>query len=359
MLRLLVDALCMSGDVEITLLVTHTRKFGSIEGLDKRVEIKYLFDDFPLLAMFGKYARAIHSRSDLIPGFVWKFVLGLQRYDSVVSYTPDCVQYCSGIKRKTVCWHHGQTPDSVRRPSWRHPLRRLHWMRKRSVSRGLKSFVFVSRASMESYNRAFDLDIGVVLNNPVDVDSIKALASEEVMDFNPGAAKWNFVCVSRLGIEKNVADLIYVAQILKNRGLDFHLWIAGDGDQKGNIRGLIANLSLDGNVTLLGYKGNPFPYMLRSDLYVCTSKSEGYGMSFVESAVLGTPIVSYDNGGIRDIVNSPELGLICTENTPERLAEGIMRFVDSSVRRVNGSFAHAQKRWHEMYVEKVRQLILG
>ena len=87
--------------------------------------------------------------------------------------------------------------------------------------------------------------------------------------------------------------------------------------------------------------------------------SEGYSMSFVESAVLGTPIVSYDNGGIRDIVNSPELGLICTENTPERLAEGIMRFVDSSVRRVNGSFAHAQKRWHEMYVEKVRQLILG
>jgi glycosyltransferase involved in cell wall biosynthesis len=107
----------------------------------------------------------------------------------------------------------------------------------------------------------------------------------------------------------------------------FTLLIAGEGPERDRLSGLIARLGLADRVRLLG----PWPHRDLPALYgaadasVLASSREGWANVLLESMACGTPVVAADIWGNPEVVRAPEAGLIYRPNTPDGIAEGVMR----------------------------------
>lgn len=143
---------------------------------------------------------------------------------------------------------------------------------------------------------------------------------------------WVFVTVARLAPEKNLNLVVEAARILKEKDLDFVWYIVGGGDEFYSLRMRISQLGLDEQVILAGPQDNPFKYMNAADVYVQTSRNEGFGMTIAEARILNKPVVSTDFPMVYDQIKDGFNGLIA-KMTPESVAGKIMTLVtDESLR---------------------------
>ena len=90
---------------------------------------------------------------------------------------------------------------------------------------------------------------------------------------------------------------------------------------------MIESKSLEDNVTLVGYKKNPYNYIRNSDLFVCSSYSEGFSSVVAESIILGKPVVTTDCAGMKEILGANnEYGIVCPNNE-EGLLNGVISII--------------------------------
>ena len=72
---------------------------------------------------------------------------------------------------------------------------------------------------------------------------------------------------------------------------NFNLIVIGEGEMKKDLENFIIKNNIK-NFFLLGYKNNPYKYMVRSSLYVCTSLWEEPGHTLIEAGYLNLPILT-------------------------------------------------------------------
>lgn len=84
-----------------------------------------------------------------------------------------------------------------------------------------------------------------------------------------------------------------VDKVLKLTDRPFKWYIIGDGaiDVKNQIQQEINHYKVSNYICCLGMKTNPYPYMAKSNLYVCTSLSESYPMVVNEAKTLKVPVL--------------------------------------------------------------------
>lgn len=85
--------------------------------------------------------------------------------------------------------------------------------------------------------------------------------------------------------------------------------------------------SLNEIVTLWGFQKNPYPYLKHSDIFVCSSVSEGYSTAVTEALILELPVITTACSGMDELLLNGECGLI-TNNTEEDLYLGIKKCLD-------------------------------
>jgi glycosyltransferase involved in cell wall biosynthesis len=133
-----------------------------------------------------------------------------------------------------------------------------------------------------------------VLNNPIDLEAVRNSAIEPVITPFPDQAMYpTIISVGRLVKQKNFSDLILCVAKVKTQ-IAIRAIIIGDGPEKQSLQNLIDTLGLSDEVKLVGYLKNPFPYISNSQLFVLSSKWEGFPNVLVESLACGCPIVSTD-----------------------------------------------------------------
>ena len=157
------------------------------------------------------------------------------------------------------------------------------------------------------------------------VEEISAYAKEEVEIMQ---VEQNFVmCTSgRLCKVKGFERLIRICGKLKEEISNFELWILGEGDERGVLEDAIKRYDVEQYVKLLGYKINPYQYMAKADLFVCSSFYEGFSTVVSEAVILGLPIVTTDCTGAREILGDSEYGLV-TDIDDESLYLGIKKMI--------------------------------
>ena len=79
---------------------------------------------------------------------------------------------------------------------------------------------------------------------------------------------------------------------LIDEGLNHHIYILGIGEDEDKINKYIKENNLQDTYTLLGFRDNPYKYVVKCDLFVCSSLREGFSTAVTESLVVGTPVVS-------------------------------------------------------------------
>jgi glycosyltransferase involved in cell wall biosynthesis len=148
-------------------------------------------------------------------------------------------------------------------------------------------------------------------------------------------AKCLITFVGRLDVEKGIDTLINAFSIVRKRAPSLRLAIAGRGVLLGTIQGHLKKLGLERNVTLCGYlEGEVLRAFYRvSDIHVCPSHYEPFGLVALEAMIAGTPVVASDVGGLRDIVSSPKVGRAFPAGRPEVLADTLFELAASPLLR--------------------------
>lgn len=187
---------------------------------------------------------------------------------------------------------------------------------------------------------------------------IRELSLEPVTTLRTEDDESVFVTVGRLVPPKGYDIAIQAASVLKQHGIKFHWYFVGEGPERTNIERWKKDFGVDEEVVLLGLQTNPYAYMAQADVYVQTSKFEGFGLTIGEAKILGKPIVSTNFDVVHNQLTHEQNGLIADMNG-ESVAENILRLLEDKELKET-ILSTVQKEENTTYLSeavKVEQLI--
>ncbi|WP_163193884.1 glycosyltransferase [Clostridium thermarum] len=178
----------------------------------------------------------------------------------------------------------------------------------------------VSKDVADAFNQKFKLkEKALVQYNPIDREAILQKATEKI-DIKKD--KVTLVTAGRLTEQKGYDRLLKICKRLKDNGFDFKLWILGEGEQRSSLENYIKENKLDEIVKLLGFHSNPYPYIKMADIFVCSSRTEGFSTVATEAIILGKPVIATDCAGMRELLGENEHGIV-VENNCEALYKAL------------------------------------
>lgn len=156
---------------------------------------------------------------------------------------------------------------------------------------------------------------------------IERMADLPESDFVRAEDGFTLTTVGRMTRQKGYDIAVGAAAILKRHGRRFRWYLVGDGTEHPAIREQIEREGLADCVIDVGARPNPYPFVKGADIYVQTSRFEGFCLTLAEARILGVPPVSTCFDVVYDQLRSGENGLIA-DMTPEAVAAGIERLMD-------------------------------
>lgn len=139
--------------------------------------------------------------------------------------------------------------------------------------------------------------------------------------------KFCFLSVGHLVDIKGYDRLFAVAKRLFDEGYAFDLWIVGEGTEREKLQKYIDDHHLT-DVKLLGQQSNPYCFMKQADLYVCSSRFEGYNLTVAEALICGCPVLSTECTGPTEILDEGRYGIL-VENNEKGLYNGMKSVLDN------------------------------
>ena len=169
-----------------------------------------------------------------------------------------------------------------------------------------------------------------VMHNILDLENIHEKSMEELeVEY---LSDFMILSVGRLAEQKTFDRAVEAANVLKNDGERFKWVIIGEGPERNRIQKLIDKYKLNDYVILHGYESNPFPYFRKADLYVQTSKAEGYCTTITEATVLGKAVVTTDVTGVYEQLANGKGGIIVHKDYNE-VASAIKEFMHNEEKK--------------------------
>jgi glycosyltransferase involved in cell wall biosynthesis len=139
--------------------------------------------------------------------------------------------------------------------------------------------------------------------------------------------------VGRLSPEKGFDRLIRSAQHLLHQGRDVELVIAGDGDDRPRLEGLIDELGVGDRVHLLGFCADPRPVYEALDVFVLSSLREGLPNVLLEAMALDVPVVATRIAGIPRLIQDGDNGVLVAADDSEPLTRALASLLGDADRR--------------------------
>ncbi|ETI67546.1 glycosyltransferase [Neobacillus vireti] len=176
----------------------------------------------------------------------------------------------------------------------------------------------VSENAMKKFNDLFPnlKEKTSVFYNILNKNQIIKMAEKDD-GFNDQFKGIRILTVGRISTEKGQDIIPSVLMKLISDGENVRWYCIGDGNDRPELEKLIKKYRLENYFILLGKKRNPYCYIKQCDIYVQTSRHEGYCISLAEARALNKPIVTTDFVGAREQIGNGENGLIINFNENE------------------------------------------
>jgi glycosyltransferase involved in cell wall biosynthesis len=160
--------------------------------------------------------------------------------------------------------------------------------------------------------------------NPVDAERLQRLATSG--EHVPTTIRARYlVAVGRLIPEKDYGCLLR-AFAMSDLAATHDLVIVGGGKLLGELTALAEALGIGSRVHWLGALANPYAIMAAAELYVLSSRHEGYPNVLLEALALGVRVVATDcRSGPRQLLQDGRYGLLVPVADPAELAEAMRR----------------------------------
>lgn len=290
------------------------------------VNEQFLKKDIRYMTVFSKpFPGNSHIMKIFTPEFLHKWFIK-DEYDIEISYlegpSARIISGCKNPKTKLVSWIHctmssqKDVADSFRSIS-----------EAENCYNAMDKMVFVSdevrKAFLSNCNYNGSTEI---LYNTVESEKIIEMSQEDAIEIFEN--KIGLIAVGTLKPVKGFDRLLRVAKRLYEDGYPIHLYLLGIGPQQNELEQFVYANSLEDVVSLLGYKTNPYKYVSKCSMFICSSFSEGFSTAVTESLIVGTPVCAVDVSGMKEMLGKAnEYGLI-TDNDEDSLYAGIKLLLD-------------------------------
>lgn len=130
--------------------------------------------------------------------------------------------------------------------------------------------------------------------------------------------------VGRLAPIKNHDLFLRAAALVKAQIPDAHFVIVGDGETRADVEMLVNALKLRDAVTFTGWQRDLISLYSDLDVLVNSSISEGTPTPIIEALAAGCPVVATAVGGVPDMLDHGQLGMLALPGNPDSLADTIL-----------------------------------
>ena len=178
---------------------------------------------------------------------------------------------------------------------------------------------FMKEDLINNYN--INEEITVVINNPVNIPRIDLINENDEVVFDRN--KTNLLAVGSLKEVKGYDLLIQAIARLEN---NYHLTILGEGKEEDSLKALAKALNIESKVSFLGFKKDPHYYMNQADIFVLSSRYEGFPNVVLEANACGLPAVAFNcPGGVGEIVEDGVNGFLVENGNVDKMVETIIK----------------------------------
>lgn len=216
--------------------------------------------------------------------------------------------------------------------------------------------VSVSDSQNEKMKRVFPeyVDKCITIYDINNADLIEKMAGMDNVLTDYSGLK--IVTAGRYNQCKGYDMAIDACKILVDKGYDIHWFAVGDGPERINLEKQIKDSKLEERFILLGAQANPYKYMKATDIYVQTSRSEGFCLTLAEARILNKPCVTTEFDCVYNQMIQEKNGLVVEMNA-QAIAAGVERMInDDELRNSIVEYLKTEKKGNAEEIEKVYEL---
>lgn len=231
------------------------------------------------------------------------------KYDIEIAYLETSpTRIISGAPQNTkkVCWVHTEEENQYAFVSSYRNYKEMIDCYKQ-----YNHIAFVSKKSKDAFQKNHP-DIEVPQSVIYNVNDYDDIIHKSLMSISENLSNGINICsVGRLTKQKGYIRLLEIIHKLNTEGLKdkFCMYLLGTGEEYDLLKNY-ANKHLLENVHFLGFQTNPYKYLSKMDLFICSSYKEGYSTAVTEAIILNLPVITTDVSGMDEILHNGEYGLI-------------------------------------------------
>jgi glycosyltransferase involved in cell wall biosynthesis len=170
-------------------------------------------------------------------------------------------------------------------------------------------------------------DISIIYN-PVDIESIRNQALEPVEHEWLADDDLTVILSGGRHVPQKGFDILLDAFLHIERD-DVRLLLFGTGQETESLKRQASALGISEQVCFLGFVENPYAYMAAADVFVLSSKYEGFGLVLIEALACGCPVVSTDcESGPAEILEQGKYGPLVPVGDVAALAASIKQVLN-------------------------------
>jgi glycosyltransferase involved in cell wall biosynthesis len=205
------------------------------------------------------------------------------------------------------------------------PLRR-NFLSRRKYTRGVDAIIAISESVRDVLIQGgIDASRITVIPSGIDFSPFRDVADKDFLRRELGFVYSDFLVgiVAYLEDSKGHKYLIEAARIIKERTPKIKFVIIGKGSLELPLVRQAKDLHVDDLVFFLGFREDVPRILASLDCFVLTSEAEGLGSSILDAMASRLPVVATRVGGIPEIVQHGETGLLVSPRKPDVLAEAL------------------------------------
>lgn len=202
----------------------------------------------------------------------------------------------------------------------------------------------VSEAALEAFCEVNQFDRGrcVVIHNGIDPSRFENSGEEKaratrrgprVSHIPPRILSADGPIVGTIANLSHDKDIDTVLQSFKALHADLpnaRLVVAGDGPRADEARRMVSHLGLKQAVAFLGFRTDIPKILAALDIFVFSTHTEGFGLAVLEAMAAGLPVVVSRVGGLQEIVEHEQNGLLVAPGDSAALCAAVRRLIDDA-----------------------------
>lgn len=314
--KVLIDILKKINKKKFNITLVLFKKEGNYANdIPKEIKVIEIANSFPILP--GRIWIKILKK---YPKSFYKFIIK-ENYDVEIAFM-------EGVSTKFVANSFNENSKKI---AWVHiDMLKKHWTdsmyykdEEKICYDKYNDIVFVSKDAAKSFDKLFKKEYKNkrIIYNPIIDDEITEKAERNLIEYKD----FTIISSGRLDKQKGYDRLIKAhSKLVKN--FPHNLVILGEGIERENLEKIIRDLGVESSVELKGFMKNPYPYIKAADLYVCSSRTEGYPLVVAETVILEKAILATNITGPKEILDNGLYGKIC-DDSEYGIYEGIREFL--------------------------------